>query len=221
MKSWLAFGLLVVLGAAFLSMAAADEDEDVEQGVHSSIILFKQIDGYMFGVGEEFNVSLVTYNVGSFPLFDLVVDDSEAWGAKDEFQIVDGAPIASFEILPADEKWNYTFTVKPLKPGVIPNTKAKVRYHEKEHDLTREKLSEGDEGVETTRGPMGVAWSNQVIPYNIFDKATFDYLTEPKTWEWALFLAFAACVTIVPAAIYIFVRKQRYNFMAASKKKAN
>jgi hypothetical protein len=65
MKSWLAFGLFVVLSAAFLSMVAADDDDDIEQGVHSSIILYKQIEGHMFGVGEEFNVSLVTCNVGS------------------------------------------------------------------------------------------------------------------------------------------------------------
>jgi hypothetical protein len=117
------------------------------------------------------------------------------------------------------EKWNYTFTVKPLKPGVIPNSKAKVVYHESAHDLTVNKLSEGDESVDTGKGPRGVAWSNQVIPYNIFDKATYDYFTEPKTWEWALFLVAAAFVTIVPAVVYIFVRKQRYNVMAASKKK--
>jgi hypothetical protein len=43
--------------------------------------------------------------VGFSPLYDLVVDDAEAWGAKDEFQIVDGVPIASFEILPSYGHW--------------------------------------------------------------------------------------------------------------------
>merc|ERR1711871_278324 len=167
-----------------------DPNAPVEEGTEGglpNILVYKSITSDAV-VDKDMVVSLQMFNVGDEPAYDVEVDDSNGFDAK-QFEAVSGEPSAKFESIEAGANVTHIYTLKPNQAEPFFSQPALIKYG----------AAAGDEDKQVTVS-SNIGW------VRVQTLAQWESTDSSYLWtQWVTYASMASIPVVLPAIMYSLV----------------